>query len=1118
MGFVDGAAVVARRLRRVMPAAGSPPSVLSSSVPIPASSARAVITSRAAFCGVVPPSHRLTVAKETPSRSASCSWVRSSLVRMARSVAATSCVFVMFDIFAIWQRSVKVFRISRMALARSGWDPGHGMVTPSTALLPHPTDWDEFENMSADLFGQEWGDRDTTRYGRQGQCQNGVDVYGRPQANGYAGVQCKGRSKWPPQPLRTKDIDAEVAKAKKFRPALKEFTIVTTADDDQKLQDHARAITEQHEKEGLFSVHVVGWGEFSRRLTQHPHLVEKHYQFIALRTLREDISEVPAATAKRLVEELREIGVVPSSGQASVVPTDNGLAAVALAQAAERDLATRFAVAVKRSLFPETGRSDEFQPLAEALVEGQYAEVSSELRRRILLRAARSASVRKDLQQAETFLSRAQALPGDEPDAVARARMAEASGNVDDAIKLVRDRTDADSRSTLLNILFRARGAEAALAWLQEEKLPVSDLTMSGLQNLAVLHLHREDIEASRVALVAATEEQLADGPYLLFIRAAVLIASILPKPEQELPLLGMPLDLRRAHSVLPPNITAVRLDAAITDLTRLLPILTELQLREAKGIAEDYLAWCELLHPHRNAAGLKRLRADMADPKTALARLPFAFAYDPEFDAAPITAYLAGRANMGGLADDELRAMLVIALHGNDPKAVADLIAKHRADLEAGIGKHGTVSLEIQALAKAKESASAKLLLDDNRDLFSPDVISGLQAEIAKGEGADPVLEDMRVYEAAKTPESLRSLVGSLARKGDHLALARYAEELYQHTADPQDIAGAAQALARAGDGVNFVRVIERHPFLRERDPELARYYGWQLIQLGRLSGAKRVADELRKTPAARDVHLEINIAVESGEWETLAQPLAAIFEDSSRYSARELIQAAGLAQASGQGSMLDLMRAAIQKCEDDPHVWLGAYTLIIEEGLEDDVPEAQEWFRRALDLSGEDGPVKRFELKELLPKQLEWSERTRTINQSIVSGDLPLIIAAPALGTTVVDVVLRNLVRNSALADPRKRVAIPLFSGNRDPGRCGDLRRVGVDVSALMVMGWLGVLPKMLEAFQEIVLPAGTLYELFDGRRRIRQFQKSRLKRAQQIREAIARGRLKVLRSASS
>ena len=51
------------------------------------------------------------------------------------------------------------------------------MPTPSTANLPIPKDWDEFENLCADLFSKEWGDRNATRNGRQGQRQHGVDIY-----------------------------------------------------------------------------------------------------------------------------------------------------------------------------------------------------------------------------------------------------------------------------------------------------------------------------------------------------------------------------------------------------------------------------------------------------------------------------------------------------------------------------------------------------------------------------------------------------------------------------------------------------------------------------------------------------------------------------------------------------------------------------------------------------------------------------------------------------------------------------------------------------------------------------------------------------------------------------
>jgi hypothetical protein len=159
---------------------------------------------------------------------------------------------------------------------------------------------------------------------------------------------------------------------------------------------------------------------------------------------------------------------------------------------------------------------------------------------------------------------------------------------------------------------------------------------------------------------------------------------------------------------------------------------------------------------------------------------------------------------------------------------------------------------------------------------------------------------------------------------------------------------------------------------------------------------------------------------------------------------------------------------------------------------------------------------PSNQFELKDLLSQQAEWSEHSRAIGDAVAGGEMPLLVAAPGLRATLVDVLLANLVRNAATTDSRKRSAITTFSGRRpSPVPIGEVQRIALDISALMVLGWLGLLPSVLDAFPEIVVPAGTLSEMFEGRARIRRSQKSRLRRAEQIRDLIAHKRLKVMRS---
>ena len=165
------------------------------------------------------------------------------------------------------------------------------MPIPATSHLDPPKSWDEFEDICADLFAEEW-DNDVSRHGRGGQQQDGVDIYGTVKGRGGAGVQCKGKRRWPPTKLTIAEIDADVASALKFRPKLAELIIATTAANDAKVQRHARLVTEHHAKRKLFSVHVLGWEELTRRLTKHGKLLEKYYGYVSIGSVRYHVKEI----------------------------------------------------------------------------------------------------------------------------------------------------------------------------------------------------------------------------------------------------------------------------------------------------------------------------------------------------------------------------------------------------------------------------------------------------------------------------------------------------------------------------------------------------------------------------------------------------------------------------------------------------------------------------------------------------------------------------------------------------------------------------------------------------------------------------------------------------------
>ncbi|QBD82778.1 tetratricopeptide repeat protein [Ktedonosporobacter rubrisoli] len=152
------------------------------------------------------------------------------------------------------------------------------MPLQSNFTLPAPKYWEEFEDMLWDLFRAVWKDPNAKKNGRSGQQQHGVDVYGQPgQKEKWAGVQAKKKDQLADSSVTEEELQAEVNKAKQFKPGLSEYILATTGQRDQKIQTKARLITTAHQKEGLFSVHVYSWEDIEALLNIHTDVRNRWY-------------------------------------------------------------------------------------------------------------------------------------------------------------------------------------------------------------------------------------------------------------------------------------------------------------------------------------------------------------------------------------------------------------------------------------------------------------------------------------------------------------------------------------------------------------------------------------------------------------------------------------------------------------------------------------------------------------------------------------------------------------------------------------------------------------------------------------------------------------------------
>lgn len=141
-----------------------------------------------------------------------------------------------------------------------------------------PSNWQKFESLCRDLWREIWNDPNTQKNGREGQKQNGVDIFGRPNKGIlFAGIQCKWKKNDLNKNITEKEVKEEVQKAKNFVPRLSEFIIATTGSKDAKIEELARIITQEHEKENIFSVHIWSWDDIKERLDDFPDVRDKYY-------------------------------------------------------------------------------------------------------------------------------------------------------------------------------------------------------------------------------------------------------------------------------------------------------------------------------------------------------------------------------------------------------------------------------------------------------------------------------------------------------------------------------------------------------------------------------------------------------------------------------------------------------------------------------------------------------------------------------------------------------------------------------------------------------------------------------------------------------------------------
>lgn len=152
-------------------------------------------------------------------------------------------------------------------------------------FLP-PQNWQDFETLIRGVVDVIWRQEGWQNYGRPGQSQFGIDLFGYDDKRMFTGIQCKKKNQTNSEgvlltnSLLTKQVILEeILNSESIKnPQLEKFIFATTSSRDTKLQDIIRDINHERTKTGKFSVDIWFWEDIQIHIENHIELMYWYYQ------------------------------------------------------------------------------------------------------------------------------------------------------------------------------------------------------------------------------------------------------------------------------------------------------------------------------------------------------------------------------------------------------------------------------------------------------------------------------------------------------------------------------------------------------------------------------------------------------------------------------------------------------------------------------------------------------------------------------------------------------------------------------------------------------------------------------------------------------------------------
>ena len=766
----------------------------------------------------------------------------------------------------------------------------------------------------------------------------------------------------------------------------------------------------------------------------------------------------------------------------------------------------------KSRFFPEFDSARSSLELAKKLVEGEFWVGTDAVRRYALAWCVRILSTKK-LDKAEEYLKHAKELGTCQEIDIADAFISSQKGDKSTALSALADIDSPVSRSAALMVVAHHDDPQGAVDWLRKAGIDAKDLDSDGKHFLLGRHFELADWEAAQECLGVLTDDDLREAPVLHYMVAMTHLLRTVPDEFRSVVLNQLLINPAR----FPFTSDAAAIEAlrvAHQHFINAVEVARLLNLPRAVAIADEYALWLELMDPDKSDKGRKRLESKLRDPRSALHLVHLGLQFGIKLDLAAVEREIERQIALNGrITPDAAIVRLALASTQNTPEDAANYIARHYDDLALHLEKKSILLCQIEMLLKAGQSDRANDILDT----LIEDGLSGAEESrfrriISESGGTDPVKNRKELFKETNSLQDLIILVDELETKDDWDGLCEYGEILFGRTHNLRHAEGLALALYNTQKNERLVEFLKSNKTLLIQSEKLQMLYCWSLYLKGELLKAR---SELAKLNDDWDDEkyrtLQIYLAISLGDWNSLSEFVAKEYEEKDKRNAQELIRTAQLALQLNSPYVKELIRAAADKGNDDAGALGAAHFLATKAGWED--KEVFQWMHKAATLSGDDGPIWKMTMKDFLDQKPEWDRRVSEIWEQLSRGDIPMFLAAEGINKSLHDLMLFPAFTNLSESDPRKRVIIPAYSGQRHPLSLKTDRQIGMDATALLTLSFLNLLDEALDAFDTIHIPHSTLGWLFDEKQRVAFHQPSRIRNAHHISHLLITGALEKL-----